>query len=132
MDLSKYDPKEVSEKGCTMEVRHPVTLVPLPKVTITLAGEDSKRFRQMQQRLANKMLDGRGRVKLSAEQTWENSISMLARCTLSWTGIEWEGKSLPCNESNAAMVYRELDWLREQVDSFVNDRANFMGNFSEN
>ena len=55
---------------------------------------------------------------------WE-VLELLAACTLGWSGIEWKGAPLEFNQSNAVMLYRELSWLRSQVELFIADRQNF-------
>jgi len=48
------------------------------------------------------------------------------RCTLAWRGIVYEGEALECNPGNARRLYAALPWLREQVEAFIADRANFL------
>ena len=73
-------------------------------------------------------MTGRGVVNKSAtsEEFEAETIDILAKCTLSWEKVVLEGKELPCTYENAKTVYTNFIWLREQVDAFINDRANFL------
>ena len=127
-DLGQFDTVTASNQGAAMQVLHPVTNVPTG-VEITLAGADSDVYRRAQRTWANKQMDRlmkRRGNNPSVEEIEERSLDIMARCTLSWKDVEFKGKKLPCNYENAIMLYRELPWLREQVDEFINDRANFL------
>jgi len=138
MDLKKLSTKEASEHGAVMEIVHPETKAPIVgadgvAATITLAGQDSTQYRSIQHRQANAILKNshRGRMNITAEQSYENTLNTLAKCTLAWQGIEWHGKPLKCTEENAVMLYRELDWLVADVETFMTDRTNYLGNSSK-
>jgi len=127
-DLAKLN----SEDEATYEVVHPSTGEPLG-IKITVAGIDSKKYRDAQRKLSNKRLKqtfGRGVVNKTptVEEFEAETIDILAKCTLSWEKVVWEGNDLPCTYENAKMIYGNLIWLRDQVDAFINDRANFLGN----
>ena len=61
------------------------------------------------------------------ELLYEQTTEALAAATVSWNLTE-NGKELECNRENARKLYREVAFIREQVLSFSNDRANFAGN----
>ena len=130
MDLTKLTTSEKAEIGSKMEVVHPATGVPTG-VTITIAGVDSKTYQEAQHRIANKRMrrmNSRGSMKfaLTSEEVELESIELLARCTLGWEEVDWEGDPLKFSLENAKMLYTELLWLREQVVAFMEDRANFL------
>lgn len=131
MDLSKLNSAEACDSGATYEVVHPSTGEPLG-IKITLAGIDSKVYRDAQRKLSNKRLKqtfGKGVVNKTptVEEFEAETVDILAKCTISWENVVWEGKDLPCNYDTAKMIYLNLIWLRDQVDAFINDRANFLG-----
>jgi hypothetical protein len=132
MDLSKLNSVDACDNGAVCEILHPATGEPIG-AKITLAGIDSQIYRKAQRALSNKRLKqlvGRGVVNRTptVEEFEYETIEMLAKCTLAWEGIVWEGKELQCNFENAKMLYTKLIWLRDQVDAFINDRANFLQN----
>ena len=127
-DLTTLDTGEAAEMGATLEVLHPTENTPLG-ITITLAGADSDVYRKMVNKSVNKRVQ---RIKpgqsipFTAEEQEESGLNLLAACTLAWEGVVVEGETLPCNTENAKMVYRRFPWIKEQVDQFIGDRANFL------
>jgi hypothetical protein len=132
MDFAAYDLEENSEKGAVMEIMNPIAGTPFlddkgKPITITLAGQDSERFMNAQRKQTQNMIDRRGKIKKDLSPI-ENTAQILAACTVSWHGIDWEGKALPCNYANALMLYREKHFIREQADTFVSERENYAAN----
>ena len=50
---------------------------------------------------------------------------LLAVATTGWRGIAVDGAPLECTNENAASIYLRFRWLRDQVDAFISNRANF-------
>lgn len=130
MDLNKLTTAEKAETGSRMEIVNPATGVPIGAF-ITLTGTDSKTYQVAQHKIANKRMKranrGNGmRFMPTSEEVEVESIELLARCTLGWENIEWEGNELSFNYENAKMIYTELLWLREQCVAFIEDRPNFL------
>ena len=130
MDLTTLSTVEKAEAGFKMEIVNPATGVPVG-ATITLAGIDSKIYQDAQHKISNKRMkrmNSRGGVKfaLTSEEVEFESIELLARCTLGWENVDWEGSPLPFNFENAKMIYTVLLWLREQCVVAMEDRANFL------
>lgn len=127
-DLSKLDTSEAAETGAILEVLHPVENTPLG-IKITLAGADSDIFRQFTNKTGNKRMQ---RMKPnqfrppSAEEQEEAGLGLLAACTLAWEGVVVDGQEMPCSKDNAKALYRRFPWIREQVDTFIGDRGNFL------
>lgn len=132
MDLTNLIVNSASEDGAKCEIVHPVTERSFdPPVYITVVGIDSELYQKASRELTNKRLKkatARGRFKLTAtaEELEAEHIELLARCTVGWENIEWEGKPLPFDKDNAKKLYTKAPWLREQVDLFMGDRANFL------
>lgn len=140
MDLSQFNTVDAGEAGATLEIDGPDG-EPLFKddgvtrVTIKLMGADSPSYQRVAHRLAKTgremRISGRGALTIDPAAAIENKIAVLAACTLSWDGIDYAGvKPFPCNETNAKRLYTDLPWLREQVDAFVQNRMNFLGESS--
>lgn len=127
-DLGMLDTKTKAETGAVCEIDHPVERTKLG-IKITLAGADSDVYQNHLNAVANKrvkrMKPGQF-VPPTAEETTETSLALLAACTLSWEGMFLDGQEVPCNSENAIMIYRRFPWIREQVDAFIGDRANFL------
>jgi len=133
IDLATLDTSATADKGAVMTLLHPVSRQPLRdgegrEVTLILAGQDSEAFRKAQRAATNKRLSAKGRTKLTAEELEAEAIELLARCTLGWTGIAFDGRPLDHSAANAVRLYERLPWVREQADEFIADRANYLGN----
>ena len=118
MDLATLDSVKAANEGAAMEVLHPTSNVPLKDdqdnpITITLIGQDSDKVKKRQRLEMNKRLKAGRRSTMTAEELEEQ-------------GIKLDGQLLDCTADNAMKVYKRVPWLREQVDSFVGDRANFL------
>lgn len=104
-------------------------------VRIFLIGQDSAEYSAVRQKLSNKALNkmakagGPGKKgAVSAEQLEEDKLELAVAATKNWENVVWEGQTLPFSPENVRKVYQECPWLLEQVEEFVNDRANFLGN----
>lgn len=125
-DLSSLSTSALSNDGAEVEI---LTLDGDPTgVKFTVAGTDSNIYkteqRKIQQKLLKTMMGKKKDIDLSA--TDEDALHVLAKCTLSWENVVYNGKELECNYNNAKMIYTEVDVIREQVSTFINDRANFI------
>jgi hypothetical protein len=123
-----------ADEGAEMKVLHPVSRRPMAlsdgtPVTVKLAGADSARFRKVQRGATDrrlKMAANNRRAVLNSADIESDGLDSLVACTLSWTGIVLDGKPVECNPANVKMVYLKMPWLKEQVDEFIGDRANFL------
>ncbi len=92
-------------------------------VTIRLMGRDSATFERERRRIkkGRKSLKiPRGVVRFGSRQERRDVTQMIAACTISWDGIDYDGQSpFPCNRANAARLYTDLPWLRDQVVRFI-------------
>jgi len=124
-DLAFLDTAAVAEQGAELALLHPGTGKALG-ITIRLAGVDSDIYRKASRKITEKRLN-RGRVgKLDLEAVEDEGLTVMAACTLGWSGVVVDGQELPCTRDNAQAVYRRFPWIREQVDAFMGDRANFL------
>jgi len=130
MDLAKLNLTEQANLGATMEVVHPITGEPLldsngEKVTITLLGVDSTVMRQAMSDRAKKQLAAKSKQSISLDEAEKMSAELLAKITLSWSGLTENGQPIEFSYANAVDLYTKYSWIRQQVDSFTTDRANF-------
>ena len=126
MDLAKLDIVSPANEGVWMELEHPVTGEPLG-VKIKLAGTDSDYYKKELRRQQNKRLK-KGIRNINAEELEAEAVELLVACTLDWEGVELEGQALECNPENVRKIYKKFPWIKEQVDAFINNRANFIKN----
>ena len=118
MDLSNFK----TASGKTLTLTHPVTGEDLP-ITITVAGIESKEYKAAAFRYTDKRLQSNKKPK--AEELDAAKVEILSASTLEWTDVEWEGKAFPCTKENAKFLYRNVPWIRHQVQAFQDDEANY-------
>ena len=131
MDLTTLDLASASSEGVKMELYHPITEVSFdPPVYFTVVGIDSDIYQKANRELVNKRLKkniAKGRIRLSvtAEEVEQEQVELTAKCIIGWENVEWEGKPLPYSYENAKKLL-SVSWVREQVDTWIGDRANFL------
>jgi hypothetical protein len=120
------------DEGSTLELRHPGTGAPLldddeKPISITLAGKDSDRYRATQRAISNRLLKQGRKQTPTVEAMEADAVEVLVACTLEWSGVVIDGEPLKCSAANARKIYTDprCAWIREQVDAFIDDRANF-------
>jgi len=131
MDLESINPAKFAARGQKLHLRHPVTDELLHNedgepITITLLGRDAPEYRRFMRNTANAAMRKGKNNRASIEQLEQQSADLLAAVTVAWENVVLEGEALECTPDNAARVYRELPFVREQVDEFVEDRSNFL------
>jgi hypothetical protein len=60
------------------------------------------------------------------EEIESDGLELLAACTKSWSGVVIEGKQVAFSHEAAADLYTRFPWIKEQVDTAIGDRANFI------
>lgn len=127
-DLNSLKPV-MADDGAVLNIVHPETEEVIEGMTITLLGQDSKVYRKLQmskqQAALNRISKGKKAVDFDAEKLAEDSIDDLVKLTVDWSGFMLDGKELDCTPANIRTVYGEWAWIKEQVQEFVADRANF-------
>jgi hypothetical protein len=67
---------------------------------------------------------------MSSEETDEQVIEIIARCTVGWKGLEKDGKEYRFTEDNAKALYRAYPEIAERAMTFIVSRGNFFGSAS--
>lgn len=128
MDLAALDLTKASNDGAWIILKHPATGEELSG-RIKVVGKDSTKFTQLSEEFKRKTLDDMKVNKTMAqrmENAQEQSDAILVACTLDWDGMMLDGKDLPFSEKNVKMVYSRFNWIKEQIDVAIADRANFL------
>lgn len=96
-------------------------------VVIKVAGAHSSYHRKAEEAIRKRKLN---RTSFTAERIYEDNINKAVACTLDWDGfLEGEDK-LPFTKENVRNVYKNFDWVYEQVVEAMHDHARFFGNES--
>lgn len=132
-DLNNYSTEKANDSGVAMVLCDPVTGEELvndsgDKMTIYLVGKDSREFKSFQAEIAAKY---RGRKQPSFAQSEKHANDLLARCTRGFENLQMKGENLDFSVKAARDLYSRVSWIKEQVDEFIAERANFLGNFEK-
>lgn len=122
MDLKNLDVRAAADEGAELVLEHPVTGDPLEGVAIRVLGADSSAYRRAVKRIAERR---HGKKRVSLDDMERQASELMAAVTVSWRNIEVDGEAIDCTEENAIRLYTDYPWIREQVDRFIADRANF-------
>lgn len=126
------DTIETANNGMEMPViglsDRPLQLQDGTPVVIKLAGIDSNRYRKASRAAQDRRLQSMNnrRLKLTAITLEEEALDTLVACTLGWTGIMLDGQLVECTPENIKKVYLRYPAIKEQVDTFIGDRSNFL------
>lgn len=118
MDISELYTVDACNEGAELQIVSPVT----GKETdcyITVAGIDSKAFREAERNLKRKLVKGDASID-------DVTAEALASSVISWQGFESDGKEWKFNKKNAIALFKNSPAIANQVDRFIADRANFI------
>lgn len=129
LDLdTNFDTLTRSNEGAPCTLKDLKTGKPT-EVVITLLGMDSERFQEIKTERSRDMAEraARGNFEpLDEDQKLALHIDTLARCTVGWSGMASKGEEIPFSVEKARWLYRAYPAIREQVNVFIGDRANFL------
>ena len=125
IDLSTLDVSVNANKGAVLSLKHPTKNTELG-ITITLVGEDSGLHRRAVANIANRRAKNGFRKNATLEEIQADNISVLASCTIGWNDIQVDGEDWSCSYDKAVALYTRFAWIREQVEQFIADRANYL------
>ena len=120
------------KEGAFMQVRNPVTDEEIldsenNPVGINLISSDTKKFRTAAYKANDRLNRNTAKnLETPTEDAYVMNTESLARSTVSWSGIQFQGEMLECNFRNAVKLYDSLPWLREQVNAFIQGRENYL------
>lgn len=138
-DLDVIDTKTISEAGAKLAVKKldgsPLLNSQGAPVEIIVKGPDSADYTRLLRTQIKKRMARSGIP--TEEQSVEDEIDLvelLVSCTLTWNGILDKETKLPVAFSPDACrrLYRDFPVIRDQVDSFIANRANFTPASSKN
>ena len=135
MELSKYDSLSSSESLLLVKDPDNNQLTysgadgePLP-VSIALVCSDSPEYVRVYKNQITEIADRASSRKgkaITGESAARDKLDLLVACTKGWLGFTLNGAVLPYSAVNARMLYTRYAFIREQVDTFVHERGNFL------
>lgn len=131
-DLDVIDTKTRSEAGTTMAVKtldgSPLLNSKGKPVEITVKGPDSSDYmRLVRVQIKKRMARSGAPTEEQSAEDEADLINLLAACTLGWSGILDKETKEPVTftADGCRQLYQNFPVIRDQVDSFIANRANF-------
>lgn len=125
MDISTLSTAALSNDGAELEIRHPQTGKPTG-IVIVLRGRDSKVYRQLTNEFRAKAMREKIDDPINAAES--KAVESRVACTVTWRGMVKDGKEWTFSADRARELYTDegYGWLVDQIDQFIQDRANFL------
>lgn len=135
IDLTSLNTTKACNDGADVEIRHPVTNVPLG-MTIRVLGRDSDTFKEHTRDLLNTRLRreamatkrGKDADLRTVEVIEKENVDLLVVCTLGWKNVSYNGQELAFDETNVRKVYKEFPWIYDQVNEAIGTLELFLKN----
>ena len=132
VDVTAIDPQGDADAGFELQLHHPDNVDQKLDIWVTVTGQDGTAFTTTQtaqrRRAIEEAVNPDGPVvdpETDDEKADRQYLELAVACTKGWRGMGWEGQALEFNPRNAAMIYQQRRWIRNQVENAVLRRANF-------
>jgi hypothetical protein len=128
MDLARFDTKTRAAEGVEIELTD-LRTGKGAGVFLRMMGMDADEFDDVfvqRQRQMASLMEHSGGKELSRAQMVQLTVDLLAACTLGWRGLETAGVAFEFSAANARRLYTDYPAIREQVNTAVADRTNFL------
>lgn len=129
MDLANI---AVNLDAMPVELRHPQTAEVLKDkdgnpFTVLVHGQDSEPYKKHARKILNGRLKGKNK-DMNVEAVEKEATETLVSLTAGWSGMVMNGKPLAYSADAARGLYSDpqYPWLREQIETFIADRSNFL------
>lgn len=149
MDLMNLSTTEASNNGAWCHIRHPVSGAPLYAVDETerdgvqlteeergpirvrVFGSDSAVYRKASHKVQNRRIEtatkSRGKQVITAEDAAQDQTNLALACIQEWQNVQFQGEALEFNRANALKLFAQCPWMLEQLQEFIDDRGQFVG-----
>jgi len=117
MDIGDFYTVERHDSGAKMQVKD--EFGKKKTMYIIVAGIDSKLFRKVKHGLSREIAQN------PDSDIDEIRAKSIAKVTLGWEGFLNDGEVLEFTPDLVEQLYTNAPYLMDQVDSFINKRANF-------
>lgn len=142
-DLDKIDTKTLSERGATMTVKsldgRPLLNSKGKTLEIIVKGADSEEYIRLSRAHVRKRMARVGQEVTDAQNTEDQNdlIDLLVECTIGWNNFERKPEATKDGHEEGSIVvtfskkackqlYEQFPAIRDQVDVFIANRANFI------
>ena len=131
-DLDQIDTKTRSESGVTMNVKtldgQPLKNRDGGQVALILKGPDSTEYaRLLRSQIKKRMARSGVPTEEQIAEDERDLIELMVACTIGWKGVlnRGSGDEIEFTTEACRQLYRDFPVIRDQVDTFIANRANF-------
>lgn len=117
MDISNF---ELKTDSSPLKILHPETKKPTDIVIHVISAEHPE-YTARNLEMARKKIKN----KEDVANFQEHKNDIIAACITGWEKIEMDGKPFKYSPANAIELVKKWPWIRDQVVTFADDRANF-------
>jgi hypothetical protein len=122
MDIKDLDTRSKAEAGAEMQVFNPLT-GKMSDFHITIKGIDSDEYRSQSANLREQLMTSKMLKQDFDREACE--IETFVAITIGWRGLEDGGKEVKFTEKRCRQLYKSAPYVRDQLDRFIANRANF-------
>lgn len=122
MDIEELYTKEAHEAGAVVQITSPDTGKELG-FSVSIVGPDSKAWRTQYSAHVKRVIDSKADGKDIDSDQFE--VEFLASVTVGWSGFTRAGEEVEFSRKECEKLYDNAPWLRDQVNAFAGNRANF-------
>jgi hypothetical protein len=135
-DLEALTTVSLSEQGAFLHLTHPGTGLKLNNgdgqpMGLLLRGKDSTVVAAKEREISQRRIDGAlavgRRPRIDANSLNVDAIELLVAATKEVRNLVLRGQPVANTPQAFTQLYTDFPWIREQVDTFIADRANFLG-----
>lgn len=127
MDFSKVENK--SNEGVWINLDD-VNGVQIEGVRVKILGIDSDPYKKKQRQITDKRINNR-KMKITSAELESEGLSLITSCVVGWEGVEDGNGAIECTEPNVRKFLSDNTYIKEQIDTAIADRANFIGSFKK-
>jgi hypothetical protein len=122
MDIEDLNTRDAAEEGAEVRIFNPLKKE-MSDLFIKVKGIDSDEYRAKNAQLRQQIVASRmAKEEFDAEQA---EMDILVAITVGWRGLTDKGESVEFSEKKCRQLYRAAPYIRDQLDRFIADRANF-------
>ena len=126
LNLNAYRMRARAEDGAPLDLRDPQSGNPTGAV-IRVRGYDSDSYQRLVMEQQRRRLDRMPAHKPTPEEIDEDARELSAALVAGWDDdvFELDGAPLRYTPGNVRGLYAQEPWIRDQVEMFARERANF-------
>lgn len=125
IDLDALDTRRASEEGVELQLKDPRHGAPLA-AWVRVRGYDSASYDDAQVELQRRRIQRMPAERPTPETLREDALDLAASLVAGWRGLTRAGAPIAYSAPAARALLRDYPWVREQVEAFAAQRANFL------